>query len=216
MVSLVFGILVMFVRSPEKREVDKPCYMRKLVHPVVLRSIFWGAIPISLLVTIIAYARIYRKISQMLKFKDKNRSVLKALVTIMQSTHKSSTIGRAKMRKMKEIKTTILMLVTIVFFVISWFPGIIALLLLVTAPDQIKAFHRDIVFILYSANSTFNPFLYAFHISSLRNRLLQIWNWCRCQRRKSRDIRLGSVVGSAIVNSTTNSKVCFNDFELYF
>lgn len=225
--ALICGFLVAFVRYPGVIERGKPCYMRKLVHPAVLRFIYWGVIPFSLLITIIMYCRIYHRISKMLKFKNagKRKSVIRALITIIRTKYDGTTseMCKTRSRQMKEIRMTILMFITVFFFVLCWFPGIVALFMLVNDPKKVTSYFRTGVFLLYSLNSALNPFLYAFHISRLKQRLREIWNRVKCEgetRQEGEDKSITFSASKAVVAVTPQkkkpSRVCFNDFDLQF
>lgn len=190
--------------------------MRNLVHSAIVKSIFWGAIPIGILITVAFYIRIYRELSKMVKFKDGNGSVLRALVLIMKTKQNSDAIGQAYKLQMKEIKTTILMFITVFFFVLCWLPGALAFLLLVIAPKSIDAYHRDIALILYSVNSILNPFFYAFHISRLRKKLKQILSWFCCKSTIKEIKTISSAVSVRANQRNAKPRVSFEEFELYF
>lgn len=196
--------------------------MRKLVHPIVLRLVYWGVIPLSLLVTVTMYLRIYHRISKMLKFKGSSQqgSVIRALITIIRTRHGDSVaMGKTRSRQMKEIRTTILMFITVFFFVLCWFPGIVALFMLVTMPQYVTSYFRTGVFMLYSLNSALNPFFYAFHISRLRLRLQELWNWVKCKRIQATDEGSTTLPTSKAMQgqmNSKNSKICFNEFDIQF
>lgn len=214
-ISSSLGLMVAFIRNPAPVDKENPCFMQKLVHSAVLRLIFWFIIPFSLLTVIVLYVRIYHRVSTMVQFKSTHgRSICKALLTILRSNLDQAEMGRVKVRKIKEIRTTILMLITVTLFVICWLPSVISLVFLVLARHLVQPYMRTAVFVLYSLNSTINPFLYAFHISRLKKRLKEIWNFFLCVREGEEVNSLRSNVFPSQSVQRQSSRACFNEFDL--
>lgn len=83
--------------------------------------------------------------------------------------------------KIREIRTTIVLLITVLFFVICWVPLHIIDVLFALAPQSIDISIETInaLIVLRHANYILNPFLYAYHMKgfkqSLRHALSKIF-----------------------------------------
>lgn len=216
-ISLIVGLLVTFVRAHPAEE-NKPCIMLKLVHPVLLKIIFWGVIPACLCVTIAAYCMILRQLTNLVKFRnEKKHNVVRAMFTIMQHNNDTLGMSRYKVRRLKEVRTTILMSLKVVFFVVCWSPGMIVLALALMFPCSAKAFLQTGVFMLYSFNATINPFLYAFHISTILKRTKQLWGivWCKRNEYEEPESDTPCIASPTPSVCNTNSNIfIFKDFEV--
>lgn len=119
-----------------------------------------------------------------LTLKQIIRQMLRGIGVQAISTSEGAIIEK---RKIREIRTTILMFSTVFLFIICWVPWPILL-------NLIRRFHPDmhyshsamICYTFVSVNSMINPFLYVYHIEKWRESLKDIFRW-RCCSRKTDD-----------------------------
>lgn len=81
--------------------------------------------------------------------------------------------------KVREIRTTILLFITVVLFLLAWIPGIVLLVLFRLAPEHVTLGGMLTVYTLSQVNSVFNPYLYAKNIKHA-GKIIRKWIGCRC------------------------------------
>lgn len=66
--------------------------------------------------------------------------------------------------RMREIRTTIILFITVILYLVCWIPGVFVLSQLLYDPYSVSVSHMLIAYILTHVNSAIDPFLYAFNI----------------------------------------------------
>lgn len=158
-----------FVKSPNFRKIpEKYCAVWKIMHPAVLYFALFGIIPMCLLITVIAYARIYCNIRRIIKVDRTQRAPSDASCNYEFQQRQST----------RELKTTIIIMATVIFFLIGWVPGIVSFCIFIATKgnDTARPF-LNVSFMMYSINSMLNPLFYATHIRWIKKRMDRFWNF---------------------------------------
>lgn len=131
------------------------------------------------LIFICIYVKIYKVITDSMGQTTSRKDKWKQLGKIVrrQSTFNNSEkliFGKLTAR---EIRTTVLLFVTVVLFLLTWIPGIILVTMLTYFPDHVSVAGMLTVYTLSQVNSVINPFLYA---GMIKNSGIIIKNWFKC------------------------------------
>lgn len=129
----------------------------------------------SILLFLFIYSRIYMIIRKAIAHDSSSLKKLGRRIVLRKNTNKNleTTIGGIKMR---EIRSTLILFITIVLFLLSWVPGIILLIILRIFP---KASSLNGTYALAQLNSMINPLLYARNIKNA-GFIIKGWVLCGC------------------------------------
>lgn len=136
--------------------------------------LFTFLIPILLLVVVILYVRIYFKICQMMDFRSGKRKSINGMITILK------TPCDGEDTKLRELKTTFVLFITVLFFCLGWLP-------LLFVFQEIQETKVGLAFTLNILHSLLNPFLYAYHIKQFRQRWERVKWWLCCKKESPKE-----------------------------
>lgn len=112
-----------------------------------------------------------------LTLKQIIRQILQGIGAQTISTSEGNVIEQ---RKIREIKTTLLMFSTVFLFILCWVPWPIILNLIRRFRPDVNYTHSAMIcYTFVSLNSMINPFLYVFHIEKWRESLKSMFR-LRC------------------------------------
>lgn len=105
-------------------------------------------------------------------------SLFKCCFTINKPSRKMGDL------KTREVQTTIVLFITVLFFAICWVPLYIVDVMFALAPQSLDISIEAInaLIVLRHANSVLNPFLYAYHMKGFKQSLKKIFAkmFCCC------------------------------------
>lgn len=70
--------------------------------------------------------------------------------------------------KRREIRTTIILMTTVILYFICWIPGVVQIVLLMINPKRVRVLCILTVYILTHINSVIDPFLYAYNLKGAK------------------------------------------------
>lgn len=76
--------------------------------------------------------------------------------------------------KRREIRTTIILFVTVVLYFVCWIPGVVLVVLLMIDPKRVRVHCILLVYILTHINSAIDPFLYAYNLKGAKGVVRQL------------------------------------------
>lgn len=130
----------------------------------------FGVIVPSCLIMTVLYIRIYiifKETVRIWSLLNNSRSLvfqMNRMTTAEEAHHKTPE------KKSREIKTTIVLIITVVFFVICWCPLYIVDIISYFFPNCMSVSVEVInaMIIMRHVNSVLNPFLYSYHMKGFR------------------------------------------------
>lgn len=152
-------------------------------------------IPTFLLILLILYFRIYLKIRNLMNFRNGKRNTISGMITILRSPSLGNTDINVRL---KELKTTLVLLITVLYIFFGWIPAILAVYSVQTPVDNFP--HLFVI-----VQSLLNPFLYAFHTKAFTNRL----NWLNSKL-------TCTSTSKNTANVVSPNEVSFKNFDLKF
>lgn len=131
------------------------------------------------LMFIYIYVKIYKVITDSMGPTTPSKDKWKQLGKIVRRQSTFSNAEKLIFGKLtvREIRTTVLLFVTVVLFLLTWIPGIILATMLSFFPDHVSVAGMLTVYTLSQLNSVINPFLYA---GMIKNSGIIIKNWFKC------------------------------------
>lgn len=97
-------------------------------------------------------------------------------IVVRKNTHKDLQTKNGGI-KMREIRSAMILFITIILFLLSWVPGIILLIILRIYPSASSLTGTLAVYALAQLNSMVNPFLYARNIKNASS-IIKRWFMC--------------------------------------
>lgn len=105
------------------------------------------------------------------------KQIFQGTVAQSISTSKGDVIEK---RKIREIRTTVLVFSTVFLFILCWVPWPIVLNLIRRFRPDINYTHSAMIcYTFVSLNSMINPFLYVYHIEKWRESLKNMFRWSK-------------------------------------
>ncbi|XP_063706404.1 adenosine receptor A3-like [Culicoides brevitarsis] len=175
-----------FVFAVEPPNPDLSCFeIRSRYHKGFLMFIVFVAIPFCSLIVIVAYSLIYRQWRKRIKPTMNDMT----LTQIFRQSQKMQEIDReqsviltkdavSEARRVREIRTTLLMFATVFLFILCWLPW--PIILNITRrfyPEMNYAHSAMVCYTFVSLNSMINPFLYVYHIEKWRESAKRVVGW---------------------------------------
>lgn len=173
--TFIFGVFITFGTNSTERD----CLVWRVVHPIVVHILTFFVV-ITMFVVVILYTKIYIKIMEIMHSDDNENygNILRGTMTLMRNSWESKRLQKERHQKYKEMRTTIMIMLIVFFFVFCWMPGVIAVF--ISYIDESKADGSfDFACVMYGLNSALNPFFYAFHVKHLRKRVKKTWKQAR-------------------------------------
>lgn len=115
---------------------------------------------------------------------------------VLRNVEASTERGRERNR---EIRTTVVIFMTVILYAICYIPGIILLFCFLTNPHAVSISGILIVYILNHINSAIDPFLYAYNLKGAPGAVR------RLIRRTTRISRSSSTTTTTISTTANNS-----------
>lgn len=119
------------------------------------------------------------------------KQIIRQILTGMGAQAISTSEGDViEKRKIREIRTTILMFSTVFLFILCWVPWPIILNLIRRfRPDMNYKHSAMICYTFVSLNSMLNPFLYVYHIEKWRESLKDMFQFLWCSLKEDKPLK---------------------------
>lgn len=105
---------------------------------------------------------------------NSDESKLSKLRKIVLRVDDSSVDRWINRDKRREIRTTIILFVSVVLYCVCWIPGVVLIVLLMIDPKRVRVHCILIVYILTHINSAIDPFLYAYNLKGAKGVVKQL------------------------------------------
>uniref|UniRef100_A0A336LPQ7 CSON000462 protein n=1 Tax=Culicoides sonorensis TaxID=179676 RepID=A0A336LPQ7_CULSO len=141
-----------------------------VIKPEYLACISFGFVLPCILVTIIVYALIYRAIVNVFNsstIKSSKRSFL-VWLKMQREMEESGDIRFSEMLKIREVRATIIIFLTVIIFLLCWLPVVLILVVHKIKPIIGSLDEIFLVFTLLKIYSMINPVVYAFTLKDIR------------------------------------------------
>lgn len=196
---IVGALLIYFEKTPDEPHFLCLVFTERFNTYYVLTVTFTLVIP-ALLAVVFIYCRIYQVImdgvmSWLILLEEKppkcaniffqmdtkvlNERMDKLRKIVLRSESQNGP-PNDKSERHREIRTTVIIFVTVILYAICWIPGIILLFYLLLAPESVSVTGILVVYILNHINSAIDPFLYAYNLKGARGavrRLIRRTTW---------------------------------------
>lgn len=143
-------------------------------NPVLLRFLLYIIMPINLVIIVVMYILIHREMMKLFSTTNIDMGT-KALVQMIFQKHDGDKVKRIGAMKIREARTTMLLLITVALAFITFIPGTAIGYVMTYDPSLIAVKPLLICYLLLSVNSLFNPFIYAFNIRNVRGAAYRLW-----------------------------------------
>uniref|UniRef100_A0A336LC26 CSON003215 protein n=1 Tax=Culicoides sonorensis TaxID=179676 RepID=A0A336LC26_CULSO len=164
MIPCSFGF-IHFMTAREAKIEKALCFMgSETYNPILLGFLIYGVMPAQLIAIVALYVLIHLEMSKLFK-GQRFYSQFMNLAFRRQDNNGPKKVGSMNMR---EIRTTLLLLITVALAFITFLPGTGIGYLMNFDPKLLEVKSLLICYLLLSINSVFNPFIYAFNIRNVR------------------------------------------------